>query len=87
MEILIKEKKLREAKDLAIKESGCNIQAENGLIHETYPLQLNEIALDTAIEHTASLTPNPVGGVLQAQIHDEKLFQRDPNIADGDDPL
>jgi len=80
LEILIKEKKLRDAKELALMKSGCNIKAGNVLIQEKSPVQVNDIAPETAIGHVASLTPDPVGGALQAQILNEK---RDPNIADA----
>jgi len=76
-EILLKEKQLRDAQDLALKKSGCNIRAGNVLIHAKSPLQLNEIAPDIAIEHGASVTPDPVGGVLQAQIHEDKLYSNE----------
>ena len=73
MEVLIKEKKLRDAKELAGMKSGCNIKAGNVLIHEKSPVQVNDIAPETAIGHVASLTPDLVGGVLQAQILNDKL--------------
>ncbi len=74
LEILVKGKDLRDAKDLVIKDSGSYIKAENVPIHEKFPLKLNENAPETAIEHGASLTPVHVGGVLQAQIHDDKIL-------------
>ena len=60
---------------MVIKDSGCNIKAGNVLIHEKSPLKLHENAPETAIEHGASLTPDHVGGVLPAQIHDGKLYK------------
>ena len=80
LEILIKEKKLRNAQDLAFMKSGCNIKAGNVLIHEKSPLQLNNIAPETAIGHGASLTPDPGGGVLQAQILNDKLYSNETPI-------
>jgi hypothetical protein len=75
LEILVKEKKLRDAKDLVSKDAGSYIKAGNVPITEKSPLKLNENAPETAIEHGASLTPVHEGGVLQAQIHDGKLFK------------
>jgi hypothetical protein len=75
LEILVKEKQLRDAKDLVIKDSVSYIQAGNVPLHDKSPLKLNENAPNTAIEHGASLTPYHVGGVLLAQIQDDKLYK------------
>jgi len=81
LEILIKEKKLRDAKELALMKSGlCNIKAGNVLIHEKSPVQVNDIAPETAIGHVASLTPDPEGGVLQAQMLNENLSTNETPI-------
>ncbi len=60
---------------MVIKDSGSYIKAGNALIHEKSPLILHENATETAIEHGASLPPDHVGGVLPAQIHDDKLYK------------
>ncbi len=75
LEILLKEKQLRDAKHLVFKDSVSYIQAGNVTLHDKSPLKLNENAPDTTIEHGASLTPYHVGGVLLAQIQDDKLYK------------
>ena len=73
LEIVEKEKKLRDAKDLVRKDAGSDIKAEHVPTTEKSPLQLNANAPGIAFEHGETLTPVHEGGVLQAQIHNDKL--------------
>jgi len=73
LEILVKEKKLRDAKDVVRKDAGSDIKAGNVPTTEKSPLQLIANAPGTAFEHGETLTPLHERGVLQEDIHADKL--------------
>ncbi len=64
LEIVVKEKKLRDAKDLVRKDADSDIKAGNVPTTEKSPLKLNANAPGTAFEHGETLTPVHEGGVL-----------------------
>ncbi len=61
----MKEKKLREAKDVVRKDAGIDIKAGNVPTTENSPLQLIANAPGTAFEHGETLTPVHERGVHQ----------------------
>jgi hypothetical protein len=73
LEILVKEKKLREAKDVLRKDAGSDIKAGNVTTTENLPLQLIANAPGTAFEHDETLTPVHERGVHEDEIHANKL--------------
>jgi hypothetical protein len=64
LEILVKEKKLRDAKGLVTKDAGIDIKAKKKPTPEKSPLKLNANTPGLASVHVETLTPVHVGGVL-----------------------